>query len=119
MRNAYPAPDVDDRDHAGVCHCPGRTAYSCHLCLGRCAYLGGLYGANGSGHWSSGANFDSVVGDMSLGTPLEARSPMSTGRVGMKLEEAEEDLKEDRAEVLEGVLEGDLGVQNCHKLADS
>ena len=116
MRSAYPAPDVDGHDHAGVCHCPGRTACSCHLCLGRYADLDDLYDANYSVQKSSGANFETVVGEMGLGTPLEARIPMNTGLVGMKLKEAEEDLGEPLAEDLVVV---DLGEQNYHRLADS
>lgn len=116
MRNAYPALDVDDHDHAGVYRYPGRTAYSCHLCLDRCADLGGLFGANGSGQQNSGANFDSVVVDMGLDTHPEVRSPMSTGLVGMKLKEAGAVL----GELLAGnLVVVDLEEQKCRRLADS
>lgn len=116
MTNAYRALDVDDHDHAGVCRYPGRTAYSCPLCPDRCADLGGLCGANGSGPYCSDANFGLVVGDTGLGTSLEARSPMSTGLEGMKLKE--------EGEGLEGLLAGDPAVvdpeeQNCCRLAGS
>lgn len=116
MTNAYPALDADDHDHADVCHYPGRTAYSCHLCPGRCVVLGGLCGANGSDQCCSDANFGLVVGDTGLGTPLEARSPMSTGLEGMKLKE--------EGEGLEGLLAGGPAVvdpeeQNCCRLAGS
>ena len=56
---------------------------------------------------------------MGLDTPLEARSPMGTGWVSMKLGEAEEDLGEDLAGDLAGDLVVDLGVQNYRRLADS
>lgn len=116
MRNAYPALGVDDHDHAGVCRCPGRTAYSCHLCLDRCADLGGLCGANGSGQQSSDANFDLVVVDMGRDTLLEARSPTSTGLVGMRLTGAGEDL----GELLAGDrVVADLEEQSCRRLADN
>ena len=119
MMNAYQAPDVDDHDRVGVCHYPGRTAYSCHLCRGRCADLGGLYGANGSDPKGPAANFDFVVEGMGLGTPLEARSSMSTGLVGMELKEAEEDLEEPLAGD-PGVDPGvDPGEQKYDMLADS
>lgn len=116
MTNAYPALDVDDHDHAGVCRYPGRTAYSCHLCPDRCADLGGLCDANGSGQYCSDANLGLVVAGMGLGTPLEARSPTSTGLEGMKLKEA--------GEGLGGLLAGgpvvvDPEEQNCCRLADS
>lgn len=116
MTNAYPALDADDHDHAGVCRYPGRTAYSCPLCPDRCADLGGLCDVNGSGQYCSDANFGLVVVGMGLGTPLEARSPTSTGLEGMKLKEA--------GEGLGGLLAGDPVVvdpeeQNCCKLADS
>lgn len=116
MTNAYPVLDVVDHDHAGVCRYHGRTAYSCHLYPDRCADLGGLCDANGSGQYCSDANFGLVVAGMGLGTPLEARSPTSTGLEGMKLKEA--------GEGLGGLLAGDPVVvdpeeQNCCRLADS
>lgn len=115
MMNAYQEPDVDDHDRVGVCHYPGRTAYSCHLYRDRCADLGVLCGANGSGPRSPAANFDFVVGGTGLGTPIEVRSPMSTGLVDMRLKEAEEDLEEPLA----GDLAADPGEQNYHRLAGS
>lgn len=71
---------------------------------------------SGWGQQSSGANFDllAVVG-MGLGTPLEARSPMCTGLVGMKLKEEGEDL----GEFLVVDLVADLEERNCRRLADS
>lgn len=50
-----------------------------------------------------------------LGMSLGARSPMSTGLVGMKLKEAGEDL----GEFLAGDLVVDLEERNCRRLADS
>lgn len=122
MMNAYQAPGVVDHDRVDVCHYPGQAAYSCHLCRGHCADLGGLYGANDSDPKSPAANFDFVVvvvveeeERMGLGTPLEARSPMSMGLAGMRLKEAEEDL----GEPLAGGPVVDLGEQNWDRLADS
>lgn len=118
MMNAYQAPGVVDHDLVGVCHYPGQTACSCHLCRDHCADLGGLYGANDSDPRSPAANFDSVVVEeegMGLGTPPEARSPMSMGLAGMRLKEAEEDL----GEPLAGDPVVDLGEQNWDRLADS
>lgn len=119
MMNAYQAPGVVDHDRVDVCHYPGQAAYSCHLCRGHCADLGGLYGANDSDPKSPAANFDFVVvvveEGMGLGKPLEARSPMSMGLAGMRLKEAEEDL----GEPLAGGPVVDLGEQNWDRLADS
>lgn len=70
---------------------------------------------SGCGQQSSGANFDLVVVGMGLGTSLGARSPTSTGLVGMKLKEA----GEDPGEVLTGDLVVDLEERNCRRLADS
>lgn len=67
------------------------------------------------GQQSSGANFDLMVLGTGLGMSLGARSPMSTGLVGMKLKEAGEDL----GEFLAGDLVVDLEERNCRRLADS
>lgn len=113
--NAFQALGVDDHDRGGVYHGPARTACSCRLCHGRCDDLGGLDGANDSDLKSPAASSDFVVEGMGSGTPLEARSPTSTGSVDMKSREAGEDLEASLAGD-RGVV--DLGEQNYRRLAD-